>query len=134
MNSPAVVNQDPLPLATDSPTSNRLLLNFVRRVRHRHRRHDRLVRRVFAFDLDLRDRVFEPYVLFKDKQGRVMVGGRRVLDENDLFKPPAMRQFEVGLVNNLEVTEETFEVDPGFSSKGLSVSSEILEAADRKND
>ena len=95
-------------------------------------RHRRIVR--LRYDLDLRDRVFEPYVLFKDKQGRVMVGGRRVLDENDLFKPPAMRQFEVGLVNNLEVTEETFEVDPGFSSKGLSVSSEILEAADRKND
>ena len=92
-------------------------------------RNRRIVR--LRYDLDLRDRVFEPYVLFKDNSGRVMVGGRRVLDENDLFKPPAMRQFEVGLVNNLEVTEETFEFDTRFDSANLSKSNEIFASVDQ---
>ncbi len=92
-------------------------------------RNKRIVR--LRYDLDLRDRVFEPYVLFKSRDGRVMVGGRRVLDENDLFKPPAMRQFEVGLVNNLEVTEETFAIDDRFDSGNLSKSNEIIASVDR---
>jgi len=92
-------------------------------------RNRRVVR--LRYDLDLRDRVFEPYVLFREASGRVMVGGRRVLDENDLFKPPAMRQFEVVLINNIEVTEEAFEVDKRFDSRNLALSNEIFESVDR---
>ncbi|HEB59399.1 MAG TPA: WYL domain-containing protein [Gammaproteobacteria bacterium] len=93
-------------------------------------REHRIVR--LRYDLDIRDRVFEPYVLFKDSQGRVMVGGRRVLDENDLLKPPAMRQFAVELINALEVTEETFEVDDRFDSRNLPLSNQIFEAVDQQ--
>ena len=88
-------------------------------------RERRVVR--LRYDLDLRDRVFEPYVIFQEPSSRVMVGGRRVLDENDLFKPPAMRQFEVGLINSLEITEENFEPDERFDSTNLKRTTQVIE-------
>lgn len=60
--------------------------------------------------------VFDPYIVFKNSDGRVMVGGNRVKDEMKVEKKPGPRKYEVGLVSDIIILDQAFKVDYKFSS------------------
>ncbi len=68
------------------------------------------------YEHDLHYRRFEPYVVYRAPEGRVLVGGIRTRDEKVLHKKPGPRRFEVGLITDLQVTDERFEIDPRFNA------------------
>lgn len=84
----------------------------------------------FRYEFDLHYRVFAPYVLYKSRESRVLIGGNRIADEGDLTKKPALRKYEVGLITSLEVTDGTFKVDNRFVTNKHGSSSEIMYAVD----
>ncbi|UCE88679.1 MAG: hypothetical protein JSW10_10140 [Pseudomonadota bacterium] len=92
--------------------------------------HQRRVVRL-RYDKDLQYRVFEPYMLYQDALGRVMIGGRRIRDEANLLKKPGMRKLEVGLITDLQQTGETFEADARFDSSKRPPGEQVIEAIDR---
>lgn len=69
------------------------------------------------YEHDLHYRRFQPYVVYRDPDGRVLVGGIRTRDEKALHKKRGPRRFEVGLITDLQLTEETFEADPRFNAE-----------------
>lgn len=68
------------------------------------------------YDLDMHYRTFEPYIVYKALDGRILVGGFRVQDESNLFKKPGARKFEVGLITSLIVSDEFFVPNKKFKS------------------
>ena len=78
------------------------------------------------YKYDVHYRVLEPYILFKDEEKRITIIGIRIKDEGKPTKQPAPCQYEVGLITDIQVLNETFEMDRRFSSyrqkyKGLDV-------------
>lgn len=63
------------------------------------------------YEHDLHYRVFQPYVVYRTPEGRVLVGGIRVRDESAWYKPAGPRKFEVGLISDLQVTDVVFAPD-----------------------
>jgi len=77
-------------------------------------RQHRKVRLRYRYDVHYR--VFDPYILFKDEDGRILVGGIRTLDEQNPARRPAPSKYEVGLITDIEVLADPFDVDRRFSS------------------
>jgi len=68
------------------------------------------------YEYDVHYRVLEPYILHKNEEKRVIIGGIRIKDEGKPNKEPAPCKYEVGLITDLVVLNDTFEVDRRFSS------------------
>lgn len=77
-------------------------------------RQHRVVR--LQYENDLHFRTFHPYIVYREASGHIYVGGMRIHDEAAIFKAPAPRKFEVGLIASLDVTQEVFKVDYRFNS------------------
>jgi len=92
-------------------------------------RERRVVR--LRYDTELHYRSFHPYIVYREAEGRVLVGGIRSHDERDIFKAPAPRRYEVGRISELSVTDETFRIDPRFDSERPEFSNEIVCSIDR---
>ena len=78
------------------------------------------------YKYDVHYRVLEPYILYKDAENRIIIIGIRIKDEGKPAKKPAPCQYEVGLITDLIMLNDAFEVDHRFSSyrpkyKGLDV-------------
>lgn len=86
----------------------------------------------FLYENELTYRIFNPYIVYKEAEGRVLVGGIRVHDESEIFKPAAPRRYEVGRINRLELTQEQFTVDHRFSSDRDEFSTEVVCSIDRR--
>jgi hypothetical protein len=81
---------------------------------------------------DIHYRLFDPYILFKDETGRVTVGGIRTTDERNPEKQPAPCKYEVGLITDIEVLTEPYDVDRRFSSyRPKYLNLQVLSAIDR---
>ena len=78
-------------------------------INHRHR-----IR--FRYQYDVHYRVFDPYILFKDEKGRYIIGGIRIKDESKPIKKPAACKYEVGLITDIQMSENNFVADPRFKS------------------
>lgn len=83
------------------------------------------------YDEELHYRTFHPYIVYREAEGRILVGGIRAHDEAAIFKPPAPRRYEVGRISELKVTEETFRIDPRFDSERPEFSNEVICSIDR---
>ena len=84
------------------------------------------------YHLDFHYRIFEPYILYQDEKGRFVVGGTRVVDEKRPKVKPEPRKYEIGLITDLQVLDETFDVDPRFrSSRDKFTKLNVLCAIDR---
>lgn len=68
------------------------------------------------YKYDVHYRILEPYILFKDEEKRIIIIGIRIKDEGNPHKQPTPCQYEVGLITDIVVLNETFEVDRRFSS------------------
>ncbi len=90
---------------------------------------DRKVVRL-RYDLDMHYRTFEPYIIFKAFDGRILVGGFRVQDESNLFKKPGARKFEVGLITSLMISDEFFVPNKKFKSSRKEFRSGVISAVD----
>ncbi|VAX02187.1 hypothetical protein MNBD_GAMMA22-447 [hydrothermal vent metagenome] len=82
------------------------------------------------YDLDMHYRTFEPYVVFKATDGRILVGGFRVQDESNLFKKPGARKFEVGLITSLMISDECFVPNNKFKSSRKEFKNGVISAVD----
>lgn len=82
------------------------------------------------YDLDMHYRTFEPYIVFKALDGRILVGGFRVQDESNLFKKPGARKFEVGLITSLMISDEIFVPNPKFKSNRKEFGSGVIFSVD----
>jgi len=82
------------------------------------------------YDLDMHYRTFEPYIVFKALDGRILVGGFRVQDESNLFKKPGARKFEVGLITSLMISDEYFVPNQKFKSKRKEFRNGVISAVD----
>ncbi|HKK07177.1 MAG: WYL domain-containing protein [Gammaproteobacteria bacterium] len=91
---------------------------------------DRRVVRL-RYDTDLHYRTFHPYIVYREAEGRILVGGIRAHDEADIFKAPAPRRYEVGRISEFKVTDETFQIDPRFDSERPEFSNEVICSIDR---
>ena len=92
--------------------------------------HRRRVR--FRYQYDVHYRVFDPYILFKDEEGRYIVGGIRIKDEGKPNKKPAACKYEVGLITDIQISNNNFDVDPRFKSiRSKYANLEVLCAIDR---
>lgn len=93
---------------------------------HQHRK----VRLRYRYDVHYR--IFDPYILFKDEDGRIIVGGIRTRDEKNPDRKPAPSKYEVGLITDIEVLSSTFEVNRRFSSyRPKYLDLEVFSAIDR---
>ncbi len=90
---------------------------------------DRKVVRL-RYDLDMHYRTFEPYIIFKALDGRILVGGFRVQDESNLFKKPGARKFEVGLITSLMISDEFFVPNQKFKSSRKEFRNGVISAVD----
>lgn len=70
----------------------------------------------FRYQYDVHYRVFDPYILFKDKEGRHIIGGVRIKDESKPIKKPAPCKYEVGLMTDIQISDNNFNVDTRFST------------------
>jgi hypothetical protein len=70
----------------------------------------------FRYQYDVHYRVFDPYILFKDNEGRHIIGGVRLKDESKPMKKPAPCKYEVGLITAIEVSDNNFNVDTRFNN------------------
>lgn len=70
----------------------------------------------FRYEYDVHYRVFDPYILFKDEKGRYIIGGIRIKDESKPIKKPAACKYEVGLITDIQMSENNFVADPRFKS------------------
>ena len=70
----------------------------------------------FRYQYDMHYRIFDPYILFKDKEGRHIIGGVRVKDESKPIKKPAACKYEVGLITDIQVSKSTFVVNTRFNA------------------
>lgn len=70
----------------------------------------------FRYEYDVHYRIFDPYILFKDEKGRYIVGGIRIKDESKPIKQPAACKYEVGLITDIQVSENSFVADSRFKS------------------
>ena len=100
-----------MPVASNRPAERNFL--YEQQLTNAIRSHRRVRLR---YHLDFHYRVFEPYILFQDEKGRFVVGGTRVRDEKREKVKPEPRKYEVGLITDLQALDESFEVDPRFSS------------------
>ena len=92
--------------------------------------HRRKIR--FRYQYDVHYRVFDPYIMYKDDEGRYIIGGVRIKDESKPDKKPAPCKYEIGLITDLQVSENTFKVDPRFkSTRSKYANLEVLCAIDR---
>ena len=82
------------------------------------------------YDLDMHFRTFEPYIVFKALDGRILVGGFRVQDESNLFKKPGARKFEVGLITSLMISDEFFVPNQKFKSNRKEFSNGVIFSVD----
>ncbi len=119
-NEKGAPNQDKRPIARDYFLEQQL----CRAIRER-----KAVR--FLYDNEQTYRILNPYIVYKEAQGRVLVGGVRVYDESEIFKPAAPRRYEVGRIARLELTDEHFSIDHRFSSDRDEFSNEMICAIDR---
>jgi hypothetical protein len=93
---------------------------------HQHRK----VRLRYHYNVHYR--VFDPYILFKDEDRRIIIGGIRTTDERKPDKEPAPCKFEVGLITDLEVLSIPYDVSRRFSSyRPKYLNLEVLSAVDR---
>ena len=76
--------------------------------------HRRRIR--FRYEYDVHYRVFDPYIMYKDEESRFIIGGIRIKDESKPTKKPAPCKYEIGLITDLQVSDNTFKVDPRFKS------------------
>ncbi len=90
---------------------------------------DRRVVRL-RYDLDMHYRTFEPYIVFKAADGRILVGGFRVQDESNLFKKPGARKFEIGLITSLMISDECFVPNHKFRSNRKEFKNGVIFAVD----
>ena len=70
----------------------------------------------FRYQYDVHYRVFDPYIMFKDKDGRHVIGGVRIKDESKPIKKPAPCKYEIGLITDIQMSDNNFKVDPQFNS------------------
>ena len=70
----------------------------------------------FRYQYDVHYRIFDPYILFKDNEGRHIVGGVRIKDESNPSKKPAPCKYEVGLMTDVQVSDTNFIVDTRFKT------------------
>jgi len=82
------------------------------------------------YDLDMQYRTFEPYIVFKALDGRILVGGFRIQDESNLFKKPGARKFEVGLITSMLISDEFFVPNPKFKSNRNEFQNGVIFAVD----
>jgi len=82
------------------------------------------------YDLDMHYRTFEPYIVFKALDGRILVGGFRIQDESNLFKKPGARKFEVGLITSMLISDEFFVPNPKFKSNRNEFRNGVIYAVD----
>lgn len=92
---------------------------------------DRKVVRL-RYEFDMHYRSLEPYIVYKDVDGRILVGGFRVKDDANLFKKPAARKFEVGLINDLQLTDDIFVPNDNFRSTRNEFKLGVIYAVDVK--
>lgn len=69
----------------------------------------------FRYQYDLHYRIFDPYILFKDQEGRHIIGGVRVKDEGKPIKKPAPCKYEVGLITDIQFADNQFNIDTRFN-------------------
>ena len=72
---------------------------------------------------EFHSRTFEPYIIYNSSTDKILVGGTQTKDDSEPLKPAKKRYFEIGLVNSLSVTDNTFNPDTKFSSFGKEYSS-----------
>jgi len=70
----------------------------------------------FRYEYDVHYRIFDPYIFFKDKDGRHIIGGVRVKDESKPVKKPAPCKYEIGLITDIQVSNNSFTVDTRFNT------------------
>ena len=75
------------------------------------------LRVVLKYELDLRDRLFEPNAVYFSTadQQRVLVTGTQVRNPDDPRGRSVPRNFEVGKISSVGLTEEEFQPDRRFN-------------------
>ena len=86
----------------------------------------------FRYQYDVHYRIFDPYIMYRDEAGRYIVGGVRIQDESKPDKKPSPCKYEIGLITDIQVSNNNFKVDPRFkSTRSKYANREVLCAIDR---
>lgn len=114
------------PKKQESPASRRLdfestLCEAVRK---------RLVVRL-RYKSELNWRTYEPHAVFHSPTGKILAVGTQTRDDSSPLNAPEPRNFEVGLIGQISITDETFNPDPRFSSFGEDYGHGVICAVDR---
>lgn len=80
---------------------------------------------------ELNWRTYDPHAVFTSSTGKILAVGTQTKDDSSPLKAPEPRNFEVGLIGQISITEETFKPDPRFSSFGEEYSHGVICAVDR---
>lgn len=67
---------------------------------------------------EFHSRTFEPYIIYKSPEEKIFVRGIQTKDDSKPLKPVEKHCFEIGLINSLSITDNTFNPDTKFSSFG----------------
>lgn len=65
---------------------------------------------------EFHSRTFEPYIIYKSPADKILVRGIQTKDDSKPLKPAEKHCFEIGLINSLSITDNTFNPDTKFSS------------------
>ena len=71
----------------------------------------------FKYKDELFFRTFNPYVLYHSPvdSNRILVGGIRIHNDSKPFEPPAFRKYEVTLLSQFTITDNSFDYDSRFT-------------------
>ncbi len=72
----------------------------------------------FRYKDELFFRTFNPYVLYHSPadSNRILVGGIRIHNDSKPLEPPAFRKYEVALISQFTITDNSFDYDSGFTT------------------
>lgn len=77
-------------------------------------------------------RTLEPYIIYQHSHGKICVAGVQTRDNSKLSHVPEWREFEIDHSDSILLTQETFKLDPNFSSfTGKFARYEVMCAVDR---
>ena len=85
----------------------------------------------FKYKEEITLRKFAPHAVYKSTHDKILVSGLQLIDYSEPHKEPIWHKFEVKLINELVVLDDTFEPDPEFSSFEAEHRDTIVCAVDR---
>jgi hypothetical protein len=78
------------------------------------------------YDQDILDRVIEPYALYQSTQGKILVFGIQLRNNNKPLTPTEPRHFETVILRSITLTDKHFQADPSFSVRNIKGCSRVI--------